>query len=463
MKASTILNIKDKIKQDGVSKTVFDFVNIIKEKDQQVGALLELYSDADIEAQVAVAEAMWQSGKNVDMTGVPVVLKDNICVKGHIASAGSKMLENYTATYDATVVRKLREAGAVIVGRANMDEFAMGSSTENSAYKKTFNPIDMTRVPGGSSGGSAAVVAYGGVPVSLGSDTGGSIRQPASFTGTVGLKPTYGSVSRYGLIAMGSSLDVIGSFTNSVEDAKIIFQTISGKDAKDATTINEIEKKTFRKKVGVPEMFVNQDGVDAEVKENFNKTIDFLKSAGYEIVPVDIKNIEKALAVYYILMPAEVSSNLARFEGVRYGKHVSADTPAASMMQSRGAGLGEEPLRRSLLGAYVLSSGYYDAYYYKAVSVRNLLKQEFEKAFKDIDIILTPTSPVLPWKFGDKHDPLSMYLADIFTVPANIVGVPGISFPTGRSKEGLPFGVQALASWGQEDHLFTIASDIEGL
>ncbi len=463
MKASTILNIKDKIKQDGVSKTVFDFVNIIKEKDQQVGALLELYSDADIEAQVAIAEAMWQSGKNVDMTGVPIVLKDNICVKGHIASAGSKMLENYTATYDATVVRKLREAGAVIVGRANMDEFAMGSSTENSAYKKTLNPIDMTRVPGGSSGGSAAVVAYGGVPVSLGSDTGGSIRQPASFTGTVGLKPTYGSVSRYGLIAMGSSLDVIGSFTNSVEDAKIIFQTISGKDVKDATTINEIEKKAFRKKVGVPQMFVNQDGVDAEVKENFNKTIDFLKSAGYEIVPVDIKNIEKALAVYYILMPAEVSSNLARFEGVRYGKHVSADTPAASMMQSRGAGLGEEPLRRSLLGAYVLSSGYYDAYYYKAVSVRNLLKQEFEKAFKDIDIILTPTSPVLPWKFGDKHDPLSMYLADIFTVPANIVGVPGISFPTGRSKEGLPFGVQALASWGQEDHLFTIASDIEGL
>ena len=463
MKDSIILNIQEKIKASSIKDVVFEYVNIIKSKDSEINALLEVYSDADIEAQIAVAEAMRQAGTVTKMTGVPIVLKDNICVDGHIASAGSKMLENYKATYDATVVKKLKAAGAIIVGRANMDEFAMGSSIENSAYKKTLNPLDTTRVPGGSSGGSAAVVAYGGVPVSLGSDTGGSIRQPASFTDTVGLKPTYGSVSRYGLIAMGSSLDVIGSFTKTVADSRIIFDIIHGQDVKDATTIGEIEKKAFRKKVGVPMAFVNQDGVDASVKENFNKTVEHLKASGYEVVDVDVKNIEKALSVYYILMPAEVSSNLARFEGVRYGKHIDAATPMQSMIDSRSQGLGPEPTRRSLLGAYVLSSGYYDAYYYKAVSVRNILKKEFAKVFNDVDVILTPTSPVLPWKFGDKHDPLSMYLADIFTVPANIVGIPGISVPSGKNAEGLPFGVQALAAWGQEDHLFTIGEDIEKL
>lgn len=463
MKDSIILGLAEKIKNSSVHDVVFEYVNVIKSKDVEIKALLELYSEADIEAQIAVAQAMIDAGKGTAMTGVPIVIKDNICFDGHIASAGSKMLENYRATYDSTVVKKLKEAGAVIVGRANMDEFAMGSSTENSAYQKTLNPIDITRVPGGSSGGSAAVVSYGGVPVSLGSDTGGSVRQPASFTDTVGLKPTYGSVSRYGLIAMGSSLDVIGSFTKTVADSKIIFDIISGQDKKDATTITDIPKKEFRKKVGVPMSFINQEGVDAEIKANFDKVVEGLKASGYEVVDINIKNIEKALAVYYILMPAEVSSNLARFEGVRYGKHVDGRTPTESMMLSRGAGLGPEPTRRSLLGAYVLSSGYYDAYYYKAVSVRDMLKKEFAKTFSDVDVILTPTSPILPWKFGDKHDPLSMYLADIFTVPANIVGVPGISVPSGKSESGLPFGVQGLAAWGQEEHLFTIGEDIERL
>lgn len=463
MKDSIILGLAEKIKNSSVRDVVFEYVNVIKSKDVEINALLELYSDADIEAQIVVAQTMVDAGQATPMTGVPIVIKDNICFDGHTASAGSKMLESYVATYDATVVKKLKEAGAVIVGRANMDEFAMGSSTENSAYKKTLNPIDVTRVPGGSSGGSAAVVAYGGVPVSLGSDTGGSIRQPASFTDTVGLKPTYGSVSRYGLIAMGSSLDVIGSFTKTVADSKIIFDIIRGQDKKDATTIIDIPKKEFRKKIGVPMSFINRDGVDAEIRANFEKVVAGLKSNGYDVIDIDIKNIEKSLAVYYILMPAEVSSNLARFEGVRYGKHVDAATPMQSMIDSRSAGLGPEPTRRSLLGAYVLSSGYYDAYYYKAVSVRDILKKEFAKVFTDVDVILTPTSPVLPWKFGDKHDPLSMYLADIFTVPANIVGVPGISVPSGKSDSGLPFGVQGLAAWGQEEHLFTIGEDIERL
>ena len=463
MKDSIILGLAEKIKNSSVRDVVFEYVNVIKSKDVEINALLELYSDADIEAQIVVAQTMVDAGQATPMTGVPIVIKDNICFDGHTASAGSKMLESYVATYDATVVKKLKEAGAVIVGRANMDEFAMGSSTENSAYKKTLNPIDVTRVPGGSSGGSAAVVAYGGVPVSLGSDTGGSIRQPASFTDTVGLKPTYGSVSRYGLIAMGSSLDVIGSFTKTVADSKIIFDIIRGQDKKDATTIIDIPKKEFRKKIGVPMSFINRDGVDAEIRANFEKVVAGLKSNGYDVIDIDIKNIEKSLAVYYILMPAEVSSNLARFEGVRYGKHVDAATPMQSMIDSRSAGLGPEPTRRSLLGAYVLSSGYYDAYYYKAVSVRDILKKEFAKVFADVDVILTPTSPVLPWKFGDKHDPLSMYLADIFTVPANIVGVPGISVPSGKSDSGLPFGVQGLAAWGQEEHLFTIGEDIERL
>ena len=475
------INNKIKSKEKSVRDIVDDYVKVLKERDLEISATLEIFDNDYIAEQIVVAEHMFASNTSTLMTGVPIVIKDNLCIKGKIASAGSKMLENYVSTYDATVIKKLKEAGAIIVGRANMDEFAMGGSTENSAYKNTKNPLDITRVPGGSSGGSAAVVAMGGVPVSLGSDTGGSVRQPASFTGLVGLKPTYGSVSRYGLIAMGSSLDIVGPFSHNVRDCEIIFDIIKGEDDKDATTIKSFElekiksenkledseKEKLGKKliIGVPRKFVDQDGVDKNIRDNFYKTLEILKSKGYEILDIEINNIEKALSVYYILMFAEVSSNLARFDGVRYGKSVAGEKPEESMILSRSAGLGDEPIRRSLMGAYVLSSGYYDAYYNKAIKMRDYLKSEFAKVFENVDLIATPTSPVFAWKFGEKSDPLAMYLADIFTVPANIVGVPGISIPTGKVEieeyKNLNYGVQFLASWHCEDKLFKTGYDLE--
>ncbi len=455
---------------------VLDFyLNNIKENEPKINALLGVYDDEFIDNQIRKAEEMFLNGKYTKMTGVPIVIKDNLCVQGQITSAGSKMLESYVATYNSTVVQKLIDAGAILIGRANMDEFAMGGSTENSAYKKTMNPLDSMRVPGGSSGGSAAVVAYGGVPVSIGTDTGGSIRQPASFCGVVGLKPTYGDVSRYGLIAMGSSLDVVGPMAKSVEDIEIVYNIINGKDIHDATTLENIEKENIRKStlenksasnkivkvIGIPRSFIDSDGVDIKVRENFYETIEKLKIKGYEVKDIEIKNIEKALSVYYILMFAEVSSNLARFDGVRYGKSVVAGNTNENMVASRAAGLGTEPIRRSLLGTYVLSSGYYDAYYYKAVQAKNALKKEFEKVFADVDYVATPTSPILPWRFGEKSDPISMYLADIFTVPANIVGVPGISIPSEKNENGLSFGIQFLASWYAECELLSIGKDTE--
>ena len=475
------INNEIKNKNKTIGEIVYSYVDVLKEKDNEVQSMLEIFDNQFIDAQIKKAEEMLVNGSSTLMTGVPIVIKDNLCLDGRVVSAGSKMLENYTATYDATVISKLKNAGAIIVGRTNMDEFAMGGSTENSAYKKTKNPLDVTRVPGGSSGGSAAAVAMGGVPVSLGSDTGGSIRQPASFTGLVGLKPTYGAVSRYGLIAMGSSLDVVGPFAHNVRDAEILFNIILGADDKDATTIKDFElekinidnksKENSNKnannklKIGVPKKFVDQEGVDANIRDNFYKTLETLKEKGYEVVDIDIQNIEKALSVYYVLMFAEVSSNLARFDGVRYGKNVAGTKPEESMILSRTEGLGAEPIRRSLMGAYVLSSGYYDAYYNKAIKMRDYLKDEFTKVFAEVDIIATPTSPVFAWKFGEKNDPLSMYLADIFTVPANIVGVPGISIPTGKVEveglDNLHYGIQFLAPWFQEDKLFKTGYDLE--
>lgn len=437
----------------------------IQEKDEDVHALLGMYSENFITSQIVSAKEMLQQGKGTVLTGVPVVLKDNIVVKGERATAGSKILEEYVSPYDATVVKKLKEAGAILIGRANMDEFAMGGSTENSAYGVTKNPHDTTRVAGGSSGGSAAVVAYGGVPVSFGSDTGGSIRQPASFCGIVGLKPTYGAVSRYGLMAMGSSLDQIGPFTHSVEDAEAVFGIISGHDPLDATSIKErAEVLPLKKKVGVPWSFIRRDGIDKEVLTNFEDSVEKLKSNGYEIVDVSIDHLEKALSVYYVVVFAEISSNMARYDGIRYGLSIPDDNVIKGYFKTRTEGFGEEVRRRILLGTYVLSSGYYDAYYNKANLVREMLREEFRKVFEQVDAIAMPTSPIPAFTIGEKsHDPLAMYLADIFTVPVNIVGVPAISIPSGVTENKLPLSLQILAPHFREDVLFTIGRDFEKL
>ena len=442
----------------------------INKKEKEVHALLGMYSDILITTQIEKAKEMFAQGSATVLTGIPVVIKDNILVKGENATGGSKILENYIATYDATVVKKLKDAGAILLGRANMDEFAMGGSTENSAYGPTKNPHDLTKVAGGSSGGSAAVVAYGGVPVSLGSDTGGSIRQPASFCGIVGLKTTYGAVSRFGLMAMGSSLDQVGPFGNCVDDVEEVYHVITGHDVMDATSLKTRDKRqqttdiTLKRVIGVPMSFINREGIDKEVLSNFNESLEKLKKEGYTIKDVSITNLEKALSVYYVLMFAEVSSNLARYDGIRYGLSHPGETSISSYFESRTNGFGGEVRRRILLGTYVLSSGYYDAYYNKANLVRTMLKKEFERVFKEVDVIATPTSPIPAFSLGEKsHDPLSMYLADVFTVPVNIVGVPAISLPSGKTKEGLPLGIQFIAPHMREDLLFTYGREVERL
>lgn len=451
-----------------IEELVASSTKTIEEKDKEIHAVLGMYTDDLISSQIRRAKSMFKDGTAGLLTGVPIVLKDNILVKGEIATGGSKILENYRATYDATVVVRLKEAGAILIGRANMDEFAMGGSTENSAYGVTKNPLDTSRVAGGSSGGSAAVVAYGGVPVSLGSDTGGSIRQPASFCGLVGLKTTYGDVSRYGLMAMGSSLDQIGPFAHTVADAEAVYNIITGHDALDSTSLPEAlrakNKSPIKKVIGVPKSFIAKDGIDKEVLANFNESLKKLEGEGYTIKDIEIKQLEKALSVYYVLMFAEVSSNLARYDGIRYGLSHPGETSIRSYFESRTAGFGPEVRRRILLGTYVLSSGYYDAYYNKANLVRDILKKEFSKVFAEVDVIATPTSPVPAFTTGEKSsDPLAMYLADIFTVPVNIVGVPAISIPSGKTSTGLPLGVQFIAPHMREDMLFTYGRDLERL
>ncbi len=468
--SKTLKQLHDDLKSGAITveALVESSKKIISEKDGDIHALLGMYSDTLVSNQITKAKEMFSNGTDTMLTGIPIVLKDNILVKGEHATGASKILENYVATYDSTVVKKLKEAGAILIGRANMDEFAMGGSTENSAYGVTKNPSDTSRVAGGSSGGSAAVVAYGGVPVSLGSDTGGSIRQPASFCGIVGLKTTYGNVSRFGLMAMGSSLDQIGPFGNCVEDVEEVYKVISGHDLMDSTSLPEEARnknpETLKKVIGVPKSFIERDGIDKEVLKNFNESIEKLKTSGYEIKDISIEHLEKALSVYYILMFAEVSSNLARYDGIRYGLSHPGETSIKSYFESRTAGFGDEVRRRILLGTYVLSSGYYDAYYNKANLVRDMLKKEFARVFRDIDIIATPTSPIPAFKIGEKsHDPLAMYLADIFTVPVNIVGVPAISIPSGKTESGLPLSMQFIAPHMKEEVLFTIGHDFEKL
>lgn len=447
-----------------VEALVDEAKKVISEKEGDIHALLGLYSDTLVNAQIARAKSMFADGTATELTGIPVVIKDNVVVAGEKATAASKILENYVATYDATVVKKLKAAGAILIGRANMDEFAMGGSTENSAFGPTRNPHGVEHVAGGSSGGSAAAVAYGAVPVSLGSDTGGSIRQPASFCGIVGLKPTYGAVSRYGLMAMGSSLDQIGPFGNTIDDVEIVFNAIKGADDLDATTIKNIPSTDMplKKKIGVPWSFIRREGIDAEVLKNFEASIDKLKAQGYEIVDVNLEHLEKSLSVYYVVVFAEISSNLARYDGIRYGLSVQDESVVRGYFKTRTEGFGDEVRRRILLGTYVLSSGYYDAYYNKANLVRDMLRQEFSKVFEEVDVIAMPTSPVPAFKLGEKsHDPLSMYLADIFTVPVNIVGVPAVSIPSGETEKGLPLSLQLVAPHFGESTLFTIGRDFE--
>lgn len=460
----TISEIKNsyKNKTHTVAQIVEEAVSNIKTNNSEINAVLGISSEGFIKEQIAKANQMLESGTGTDLTGVPIILKDNICVVGERTGAASKILDNYISPYDATVVSKLKDAGAIIIGRANMDEFAMGGSTENSAYGVTRNPLDTSRVAGGSSGGSAASVAANYVSVSLGSDTGGSIRQPASLCGIWGLKPTYGSVSRHGLMAMGSSLDVIGPFANTVEDLETVFNIIKGQDALDATShSNPSFKSSNGKVIGVPKSFVDQDGVDEEVRDAFYKSLESLKDKGYEIRDINIKNLELSLAAYYILMTAEVSSNMGRYDGVRFGEHSVGESVNDSITKTRSEYLGDEVRRRIMLGTYVLSAGYYDAYYNKGIATRDALKDEFEKVFKDVDYIATPTSPITAWKIGEKSDPLSMYLADVFTVSANIVGVPAISAPISKDSKDLPIGIQFMAPWGNEASLFGIGKDIK--
>ena len=454
-----------KDKTHTVKAVVKEALDKIKSEDERIGAVLGIYDELYINECIDRAESMLINGNATDMTGVPIIIKDNINVKGQIVSAGSKILENYKSPYDATVIKRLKDAGAIIIGRSNMDEFAMGSSTENSAYKKTKNPLDITRVPGGSSGGSAAAVAATYVPVALGSDTGGSVRQPAAFTGLVGLKPTYGAVSRYGLIAMGSSLDQIGPITNNVDDAETVFNIIKGKDEMDATSHQNLSEsaRDIKKRIAVPRSFINQDGVDNKIRDNFNHTLDLFAERGYEVVDVDIKNIEKTLHAYYIICAAEVSSNMGRYDGVRYGVHIEADTVNKSIIESRTVSLGAEVKRRIMLGTYVLSSGYYDAYYNKALKLREKIREEIREIFKDFDIIAMPISPVLPWRFGEKSDPLSAYLTDVFSVSANVIGVPAITVPTGHIDEKLYGSIQMLADWHREDILFAYGREVESI
>jgi len=451
----------------------------IEEKDKNVFAFLTLTKELAM-AQARAVDAKIAAGEEIGiLEGIPGAIKDNLCVAGVRATAASKILDNYIAPYDATVIKNLQEAGAIILGKTNMDEFAMGSSTEHSAYGPTKNPADTERVPGGSSGGSAAAVAASEAVWALGTDTGGSIRQPASFCGVVGLKPTYGRVSRYGAIAMASSLDQIGPITKTVEDAAIILSTISGEDKMDGTSAQSPAKdytkyltgEVVGLKIGIVKEYLA--GLNDQGRESIEKVIEIYKKLGAEMVEIELPYAKYALPVYYIIMPCEVSSNLARFDGIKYGMRaedhkdtvldvVPEDrTLIETYLDSRKYGLGAEVKKRIMLGTYALSSGYYDAYYLRAQKVRTLIKKDFEKAFETVDLILTPTTPSPAFKIGEKtEDPLEMYLADVFTITANIVGVPAISVP-GPKVDNLPFGFQLMGKWFDEENLLRAAHAYE--
>lgn len=446
------------------------FIDRIQKVDGQVHAFL-YHDPEDMVAQAKESDLRRSQNLTLGpLDGVPVGLKDVIAVEGQPLTAASKILENYISPYNATVTRKLKESGAVISGRLNLDEFAMGSSTENSAYGATKNPWDLDRVPGGSSGGSAAAVAAREIPLTLGSDTGGSIRQPASLCGVVGMKPTYGMVSRFGLAAFASSLDQIGPFAQSVEDVALLLEIISGHDPLDSTSYpveiprySEVLKEDCQPcKIGLPSEFFGP-GMDDEVRKSVELAIEFYKSIGFEIIDVSLPSTDLSVSVYYVIATAEASSNLARYDGIRYtSRSQRAENAIDIYSKSRGEGFGEEVKRRCILGAYALSSGYYDAYYLRAQKTRTLIRRDFEKAFQKVDVILTPTSPTPAFKFGEKsEDPISMYLSDIYTISTNLAGLPGISVPCGFSDSGLPIGMQLIGQAFEEGPLLSVAHQFD--
>jgi aspartyl-tRNA(Asn)/glutamyl-tRNA(Gln) amidotransferase subunit A len=456
------------------------YLEKIEKEDKKIGAFLTVCEDLAIKQAKEIDDTILSGKKLPILAGVPCAIKDNILVEEVKCTAGSKILENYVAPYDATVVKKLKEAGAIILGKTNLDEFAMGSSTENSAFFPTKNPLDLERVPGGSSGGSAAAVAANFCVFSLGTDTGGSIRQPASFCGIVGLKPTYGSVSRYGLIAFASSLDQIGPMTKNVEDCKIVFEVIRGKDEMDSTSVNPkseiLNPKQIRNskfeirnlRIGVPkEYFIK--GIDSEVEKAIKEAIKKYEEMGAKILEISLPHTEYALPCYYIIAPSEASANLARYDGIKYGYTANSEQRTASNLlnvyfENRGRGFGKEVRRRIMLGTFSLSVGYYDAYYLRAAKVRSLIIRDFERAFEKVDLIFTPTSPTLPFKLGEKiDDPLKMYLSDIFTVSVNLAGLPAISIPVPPEHvlEGLPVGLQIIGKPFEEEKIFEVAKIYE--
>ncbi len=467
----TIDAVRDAIIEERTTATALagEYYERIRREDPEIGAFLTLCEERAL-AQAGQIDQMAAEGIPLPpLAGVPVAIKDVMVTAGVRTTAGSKILDNFIPPYDCTAVARLEAAGAVILGKLNCDEFAMGSSTENSAYFPVHNPRDKSRVPGGSSGGSAAAVAAEMAVATLGTDTGGSIRQPASFCGVVGLKPTYGRVSRYGLIAFASSLDHIGPFANTVKDAALMLRIIAGRDAMDSTSaevsvpdyVAELEKPVRGLRVGVAKEYFGE-GLDAEVRAAVEAAIQKLAELGCEIVPVSLPHTEYAIPTYYIVATAEASSNLARFDGVRYGFRAKAGNLSEMYRLTRDGGFGMEAKRRIMLGTYALSAGYYDAYYLKAQKVRTLLARDFEEAFQKVDVIASPTAPTPAFKLGEKvDDPLAMYLADIYTVTANLAGIPGISVPCGENHEKLPIGLQLFGRHFDEATLLCVANAYE--
>jgi len=452
-------------KEIGPKEIASYFFNRIKKHNQKLHCFLEVFEEEAIKSAQAL-ENRYAELERLPLFGLPVAIKDNICTQGHKTTCASKILENFVSPYDATAVKRLKSAGAIIIGKTNLDEFAMGSSTENSAFGPTKNPHDVTRVPGGSSGGSAACMASHLAAASLGTDTGGSIRQPASFCGVVGFKPTYGRVSRYGLVAFASSLDQIGPVTLTVEDAALVFSIISGFDPNDSTSLDippnldlmKLDEKIENLTIGLPKEFFTE-GCEKEVCESVMNAAKEFEKHGAKIVDISLPNsTDYAIAAYYIIATAEASSNLARYDGIRYGKRIEADDLLNTYLATRSAGFGDEVKRRIMLGTFVLSAGYYDAYYAKAMKTRTLIKQDFQNAFKECDVFFTPVSPTTAFKLGEKiDDPLKMYLSDVYTISVNLAGVPAISVPCGFDSNNLPIGLQMIAPVLEDVKLLKVA------